>query len=72
MKELLRSNDVILINWLQVLLKNDGIDTVVFDEYTSVMEGSLGAIQRHIMVSSNQYLNAWKIIKEAGKADQLD
>ena len=43
-----------------------------FDEYTSVMEGSLGAIQRHIMVSSNQYLNAWKLIKEAGKADQLD
>lgn len=72
MKELLRSNDVILINWLQVLLKNDGIDTVVFDEYTSVMEGSLGAIQRDIMVFSNQYLNAWKLIKEAGKADQLD
>ena len=72
MKELLRSNDVILINWLQVLLKNDGIDTVVFDEYTSVMEGSAGAIQRRIMVSSKQYLNAWKLIKEAGKADQLD
>ena len=72
MKELLRSNDVILINWLQVLLKNDGIDTVFFDEYTSVIEGSLGAIQRRIMVSGNQYLNAWKLIKEAGKADQLD
>ena len=55
MKELLRSNDVILINWLQVLLKKDGIDTVVFDEYTSVMEGSAGAIRRRIMVSSNQY-----------------
>ena len=72
MKELLRSNDVTLINWLQVLLKNNGIDTVVFDEYTSVMEGSAGAIQRRIMVSSKQYLNAWKLIKEAGKADQLD
>ena len=36
MKELIRSNDIILINWLQVLLKNSGIETIVFDGFLRV------------------------------------
>ena len=71
MKELIRSNDIILINWLQVLLKNSGIETIVFDGHMSVLEGSAGAIQRRLMVSDEQYKDACLLVEDAGEADQI-
>ena len=46
MKELLRTNDVVRLSWLQALLANAGIATHVFDVHTSVVEGSIGILPR--------------------------
>ena len=71
MMELIRSNDIILINWLQIFLKNSGIETVVFDAHMSVLEGSAGAIQRRLMVLDEQYKDACLLVEDAGEADQI-
>ncbi len=71
MKELIRSNDIILINWLQVLLKNSGIETIVFDAHMSVLEGSAGAIQRRLMVLDEQYKDACLLVEDAGEAELI-
>ena len=71
MKELIRSNDIILINWLQVLLKNSGIETIVFDANMSVLEGSAGAIQRRLMVLDERYKAACLLVEDAGEAELI-
>ena len=50
MKELLRTNDAVRLSWLQALLAAAGIEAVVLDTHTSIIEGSIGAIPRRLMV----------------------
>ena len=42
MKELLRTNDPVELSFVQALLKDSGIESIVFDQHTSIMEGSIG------------------------------
>ena len=43
MEELLRTNDIVLISFVESLLKEAGITHFVADQNMSVIEGSLGA-----------------------------
>ncbi|MFT5440431.1 MAG: hypothetical protein ACI9MJ_002303, partial [Alphaproteobacteria bacterium] len=70
MKELLRTNDPVLISWLQALLRDDGIESFVFDAYMSILEGSAGAIPRRLMVIDEDLENARQIVTDAGEGDQ--
>jgi len=67
MQELLRTNDFVRLSWLQALLASAGIEVVVLDTYTSVMEGSIGAIQRRLMVRDEDEERARRVMKEAGE-----
>jgi hypothetical protein len=71
MKELVRSNDSVLLDWLQVLLRDSGIETVVFDAHMSIMEGSAGAIQRRLMVLDEDFDLARVRVTDAGEGHQL-
>lgn len=51
MKTLLKTNDLVLLDYAQVLLKDAGIAFLVFDESMSVMDGSLGILPRRLVVS---------------------
>ena len=51
MKVLLRTNDVVKLSWLQALLADSGIETMVLDMHTSILEGSAGAIPRRLAVA---------------------
>jgi hypothetical protein len=66
MHEIFRTNDIVLISWLEALLRGEGIETVVFDAHTSILEGSIGAIPRRMMVASEDGLRATSILKDAG------
>ena len=68
MKELLRTNDVVRLSWLAALLADAGIETVVLDHHASLMEGSIGAIQRRLMVSAEDLPAARGILAEAGES----
>jgi len=65
MKELTRSNDPVLLSWLMSGLDDMGIDAVIFDHHTSIMEGSIGAIPRRIMVADDDHARAEQLLEEA-------
>ena len=65
MKELLRSNDPVRLSWAEALLASAGIETVIADRHTSVVEGSIGAIQRRILVAEDDLARARALLAEA-------
>jgi hypothetical protein len=67
MKELLRTNDAVRLSWLQALLAGAGIESVILDTNTSIIEGSIGAIQRRLMVTEDDFRRATTLLAEAGE-----
>ena len=65
MKELLRTNDVVRLSWAQARLGDAGIDSLVLDHHTSLVEGSIGAIPRRLMVAERDHARARDILAAA-------
>jgi len=70
MKELLRTNDAVRLSFLQSLLKDSGIESLVLDHHTSLVEGSIGAIPRRLMVAEQDYRRACSVLAAAEEAAQ--
>ena len=64
MIELTRTNDPVFLSWLVSALRETGIEPVVFDGHASVMEGSVSAIQRRVMVDAGRRTEAERILAE--------
>jgi hypothetical protein len=67
MKELLRTNDPVRLSWLQALLDDSGIDSLILDHHTSLVEGSIGAIPRRLVVAERDYRRARALLAAAGE-----
>ncbi len=65
MKELLRTNDTVLLSYATALLRGDGIEAAVLDTHTSILEGSIAAIPRRLMVADTDYARARGLLDEA-------
>ncbi len=65
MVELLRTNDPVLLSWLVALLADSRIEAVVFDSHTSVVEGSISAIPRRLMVINEDEARARRLLVDA-------
>ena len=66
MKELFRTNDAVYLSFAQAVLKGEGIETLLFDGHMSVMDGSIGALPRRLMVVNDSQLErARQILSEA-------
>lgn len=65
MVELLRTNNPVLISWITALMADSGIEIVVLDTHTSVLEGSALAIPRRIMVADEDFERARRVHAEA-------
>ena len=72
MIELTRTNDPVFLSWLIAQLSEEVIDTLVLDTYASVMEGSISAIQRRVMVVEDDLSLAQSILAEADETDTSD
>jgi len=68
MRELLRTNDAVRLSWLQAMLASAGIEAVILDTHTSIIEGSAGAIPRRLMVPESDEVRARAVLKEIGEA----
>ena len=55
------------LSFLTALLADAGIETTLLDSHTSIAEGSAGAIPRRLMVDSDDYDRACRILQEAGE-----
>ena len=67
MKELLRTNDPVRLSWMQALLRDSGIDSLVLDHHTSLVEGNIGAIPRRLMVAQQHYRRACALLSASGE-----
>ncbi len=68
MIELLRITDPVRLSWLVALLADAGIEAIVLDTHASILEGSIGAIPRRLMVDSDDADQAIRVLREAGEA----
>jgi hypothetical protein len=66
MKEIMRTNDLATLSFAQALLKDADIPNDVFDQHTSMLEGSVMAIQRRLLVLDEDAEEALKILGDAG------
>lgn len=71
MKELLRSNDPVLISFVSALLEEARVGFTVADLNMSVLEGSIGALPRRVLVEEDQLSRARRILTEAGIGHDL-
>lgn len=65
MLEVLKTNDPVLLDFAQAVLRDAGIEAIVFDTHMSVMDGSLGILPRRIMVADADRQRAELALKEA-------
>lgn len=65
MRQLMQTNDPVLISFVQDLLRQNDIEGLVFDQNMSVLEGSIGILPRRIMVADDDILDARRILREA-------
>ena len=71
MRELVRTNDAVLISAIEALLDGADIAHLVVDRNISVLEGSIGAFPRRILVGEDEIAAARQLLADAGFGDEL-
>jgi hypothetical protein len=71
MDELIRTNDIVLISFVEALLKDAGIGHLVADQAVSAVDGSIGIFPRRILVDSDCLAQARRLIRDAGLGAEL-
>jgi hypothetical protein len=66
-RSVLTSNNPVRLSFLTSLLADAGIACMVLDQHTSIMEGSIGAIPRRLMVAEEDESRARRILADAGE-----
>jgi hypothetical protein len=69
--ELVRTNDLVLISFIEALLTQAGVAFFVADQHMSAVEGSLGFLPRRIMVNAGEGERARRLMREAGLSGEL-
>lgn len=68
MEELLRTNDVVAISFIEALLSDADIPFLVVDANMSVLDGSIGVLPRRILVRADFLEAARRLVADAGIA----
>jgi hypothetical protein len=70
-KEILRTNDPVLVSAVEALLDGADIPHILLDQYMSVLEGSLGILPRRLLVAEDHMRQARRLLEEAGLGREL-
>ncbi|QKC97878.1 putative signal transducing protein [Mesorhizobium sp. NZP2298] len=71
MIELVRTNDAVIISFVESLMRDAGIAFFVADQNMSILEGSIGLLQKRVMVDADQVDAARRILTDAGIANEI-
>ncbi len=71
MRELVRTNDIVLVSAIGALLDGANIHHLVVDQNMSVIDGSIGILPRRILVHEDDNRLARQILRDAGLAHEL-
>lgn len=68
---IIRTNNPVTINFAEAVLKDAGIGYFVADTHASIIEGSIGAIPRRLMVLEDDEYAARRALTLVGLEDEL-
>lgn len=71
MKEIIRSNDPVLLSFVRATLADEGVECLVLDGNMSVLEGSLGILAARVLVPDDDAVRARRALSESGLAHEL-
>ncbi len=69
MRLLLQTNNAVQLNFAEAILRDAGIESFLFDEQMSVMEGSLGVLPRRLMVADEDFARAEVLLQDGLTAE---
>jgi hypothetical protein len=70
MKEVLRTNDLVLLSYATHVLAEAGIEALVFDAHMSAVEGSISAFPRRLMVQDDDIAKALRELGNVAITEQ--
>jgi len=65
MREILRTNDPVIVSVVGTLFEGARIQNLVLDQNMSVLEGSLGILPRRVLVAETQVLRARQLLRDS-------
>ncbi len=71
MRELMRTNDTVVVGLARSLLEAEGLLVMVVDDNMSVLEGAIGMFPRRVMVVTGELEQARTVLSEAGLGEWL-
>jgi len=71
LRELVRTNDAVLISAVEALLKGARIRHIVVDQNMSVLEGSIGIFPKRILVDEDDLDAARAVLEDGGFANEI-
>ena len=71
MRELMRTNDMVTLSFVEATLNGEGIDHFVADRNMSMLEGQIGAFPRRVLVAEDVLERARAALSEVGLAHEL-
>ena len=71
MVEIVRTNDLVLMGFLQSLLEQANIPVLVADSHMSAMEGMIGVFPRRLLVPDDHEAQARRLVRDAGLSTEL-
>lgn len=71
MRELIRTNDAVVLSFAQSLMNDAGIHCLIADQAMSILEGSLGLLPRRLLVEGDRADQARRILIDAGLEGEL-
>ncbi|HXF53934.1 MAG TPA: DUF2007 domain-containing protein [Hyphomicrobiaceae bacterium] len=66
MREIMRTNDVVVLSLVEALLDDAGFEPLIADANMSVLEGSVGVFPRRVLVPEEYWHQARSVLVEAG------
>lgn len=71
MIELVRTNNPALLTFVEALLKDAEISYFVADQNISIVEGSIGAFPRRVLIDPDDEIAARRLLADADLGDEL-
>lgn len=71
MKEIIRTNNPALLSYVDALLKEAGHTYLIADQNISIVEGSIGAFPRRVLVAEDEEDAARQLLADADLGAEL-
>ncbi len=65
MREIIRSNDPVLMSFAAALLRDAGVESMLADQNMSILEGSVGILPQRMLVASDDWAQAARVLRDA-------